>query len=116
MPHLLAGIWEMIRAELAGADAPDLLALHVQLELTADTYTVRFAGQIADHGTFTLAANTLTITGTAGPNAGRTIPCLYELAGDELRICYGLDGTPPAALATAPDTQLYLATYRRKSP
>jgi hypothetical protein len=36
-------------------------------------------------------------------------------AGNRLRICYGLDGTLPGGFKTTPDSQLYLATYRRKS-
>ena len=113
--NALHGTWEMIRAELGGENSPELLALGVELELTAGTYVVRFAGTIADHGTYTLAAPALTLTGTAGPNEGRTIPCLFQLAGDRLRVCYGLDGTAPTALATAPGTPHYLATYRRKA-
>jgi uncharacterized protein (TIGR03067 family) len=104
----------MIRAEQYGEDAPDLLALRVELELTADTYIVRFAGKVADHGTYTIAANALTLTGTAGPNQGRTIPCIFQLVGDRLRVCYGLDGTAPTAFATVAGAQHYLATYRRK--
>jgi len=106
----------MVRAEFAGEDAPDMLALRVELELTADTYAVRFAGQVADRGNYALAtANALTLTGTDGPNRGRTIPCIFQLVGNRLRICYGLDGAAPAAFATVSGTPHYLATYRRKS-
>ena len=34
----------------------------------------------------------MTITGTEGPNHGRTFPAIYELKGDTLRICYDLSG------------------------
>jgi uncharacterized protein (TIGR03067 family) len=112
----LAGTWEMIRAEQGGAESPELVALRVELDLTTDTYLVRFAGQVADRGTFTVAESALTLTGTDGPNRGRTIPCIFQLAGDRLRICYGLDGTAPTAFATAAGTPHYLATYRRKTP
>jgi uncharacterized protein (TIGR03067 family) len=110
----LSGRWEMIKAELAGEDAPDMLALRVELELTEVTYVVRFAGQVADRGTYTLDGTALTLTGTEGPNQGRTIPCLLQHKGDRLRVCYGLDGTAPAEFATKAGTQHYLATYRRK--
>lgn len=114
----LHGIWEMIRAESGGEPSSDLLALRVELHLTADTYQVHFAGELADQGTFTRASSdthaALILVGAKGPNAGRTIPCIYQLVGDRLRVCYGLDGTPPTAFATAPGTERYLATYRRK--
>ena len=115
MKPALPGRWEMIKAELAGEDAPDLLALRVELELTAVSYAVSFAGQVTDRGTYVLAGESLTLTGTAGPNQGRTIPCILQHRGDLLRVCYGLDGTAPVAFATKPGVQHYLATYRRKA-
>jgi uncharacterized protein (TIGR03067 family) len=111
----LPGRWEMIKAELAGEDAPDMLALRVELELTAVTYAVSFAGQVADRGTYVLDGPTLTLTGTGGPNEGRVIPCILQLVGDRLRICYGMDGAMPAGFTTKAGVQHYLATYRRKT-
>jgi uncharacterized protein (TIGR03067 family) len=109
----------MVRAEHAGEPSPELVALRVELHFTADTYAVRFAGELADRGTYTHAPGgthaALTLVGIKGPNAGRAIPCIYQLVGNRLRICYGLAGTPPTAFATSPGTQLYLATYRRKA-
>ena len=119
MSTTLAGTWEMVRAESGGEPSPDLLALRVELHLTADTYHVHFAGELADQGTYTRAPAdthaTLIFLGAKGPNAGRTIPCIYQLVGDRLRVCYGLDGTTPTAFATVGTTH-YLATYRRKMP
>jgi uncharacterized protein (TIGR03067 family) len=116
-PVALPGIWEMIRAERDGATLPELPALRVELRLTADGYTVRMAGQVADRGTYIHATAgphlTLVLTGVEGPNAGRSIPCICQLAGNRLRICYGLDGTPPADFTTAAGAPRYLATYRR---
>lgn len=115
----LHGIWEMIRAESGGEPSTDLLALRVELHLTADTYHVHFAGELADQGTYSRAPSdahaTLLLLGAKGPNAGRTIPCIYQLVGDRLRVCYGLDGITPTEFATA-GTSHYLATYRRKAP
>lgn len=114
MSGSLTGRWEMTKAELAGENAPDMLALRVVLELTAVTYAVSFAGQVADRGTYVMSGEHLTLTGTEGPNQDRVIPCLLQHRGDLLRICYGLDGTVPTAFTTKPGTQHYLATYRRK--
>jgi uncharacterized protein (TIGR03067 family) len=119
MPTALPGTWEMIRAESAGENSPELLALRVELHLAADTYAVRFGGQIADRGFYTHdTAGTpaaLTLVGTEGPNRGRTIPCIFQLVGNRLRICYGLDGTAPTAFTTTAGSSHYLATYRRKA-
>lgn len=111
----LTGRWEMTKAELAGEHAPDMLALRVVLDLTTVTYAVSFAGQVADRGTYILDGEKMTLTGTEGPNQGRIIPCILQHRGDLLRVCYGLDGTPPTEFATKPGVQHYLATYRRKT-
>jgi uncharacterized protein (TIGR03067 family) len=103
----------MIRAEQNGEASPEFVSLGVELELTADTYTVRLARQVADQGTYVVNAGNLTLTGTEGPNAGRTIPCIFQLTGDRLRICYGLDGAAPTAFTTGASKPHYLATYRR---
>lgn len=114
----LEGTWEMIRAEMAGEEAPELVVQKTQVELLAGNYIVRFAGEVSDRGSYelggTMEGHTLTLRGEHGPNAGRTIPCLYQIAGDRLRICYGLDCVTPTDFATATGDQRYLATYRRK--
>ena len=119
-PAALDGVWSLVQSELAGAAAPQFLALRIELEVRNGAYAVSFAGQVADRGTFELGANdthhTVVLTGVSGPNAGKKIPSIYELVGEDLRVCYGLDGTCPADFATAPGTQLFRATYRRKSP
>ncbi len=110
----LHGTWQPVRAELDGESAPALALESMALVLTANAYTVSFAGEIHDSGTFAHALSTLTLTARHGPHAGRVIPALYQLVGDRLRICYGIDGTLPEAFATAANSQRYLVTYRRR--
>ena len=114
----LPGTWEMIRAELNGEHSSELLALRVELELTDDAYVVRFGGEIADRGTYQHDGvgppGQFTLTGNHGPNAGRTIPCIYQHVGDRLRVCYGMDGERPRQFTSAAGSAHYLATYRRK--
>ena len=118
-PAALDGVWSLVKSELGGEAAPQFLSLKIELEVHGGEYTVSFAGIVADRGTCALGANeehhTVILQGLVGPNAGRTIPSIYRLADDELHVCYGLDGSEPAAFATAPGTQLFLATYRRKA-
>jgi uncharacterized protein (TIGR03067 family) len=117
-PTALDGVWEMVRAECAGEAAPELVVQRTEIELAQGEYRVRFAGQLADRGQFEIGAAgdmpRLILRGRHGPNAGRTIPCIFQLKGERLRICYGLDGVPPVAFATQAGDQRYLATYRRK--
>ena len=114
----IRGTWQMIRAELAGEPAHALVVEHTTLEITGDRYFVRYDREVADRGRISFVSgephSTLTLRGTEGPNAGRSIPAIYQVRGDLLRICYGLDGEPPAAFTSPPGSPRYLATYRRK--
>ena len=72
-----------------------------------------------DRGTYTLDSDAkpkgMTITGTEGPNRGKTFPAIYELNGDTLRICYDLSGAKrPTEFKTSAGTKLYLVTYNRQ--
>jgi len=112
----LSGRWQPLYAELDGEQAPAEVLAQTEFELTAGIYTVRFGRVAADTGSFVVedAPHHLTLHGAIGPNAGRTIPCLYKFIDDTLMICFGLGGTRPQNFRTAPDTGLYLCTYRRK--
>ena len=111
----LTGRWQMIRADLAGEAAPEIVTSRMILEIGAGTYAVSYADEISDSGTWEpgAAEGTLILRGRSGPNAGRRIPCLYQQAGDRLRICYGLDGIAPVDFPTTGLTNRYTATYRR---
>ena len=109
----------MVRAELAGEAAPELVTTNMMLTLAVGGYEVRYGGVISDRGTFVVDATaeqrTLLLTGVEGPNAERTIPCIFQLTGDRLRVCYGLDGILPDGFCTQVGEARYLATYRRAS-
>src|SRR5436190_10957242 len=112
------GTWIPVKAELAGSIWPDALLKTIVLKMADGKYEVSVAGQL-DKGTYkqdsTSRPKGLTIQGTEGPNAGKSFPCIYELDGDTLRVCYDLSGVKaPTEFATAKGTQLYLVTYMRK--
>ena len=117
--HPLIGIWLPLKAELEGDPAPQLALQSMKVELTADTYCVWFGGEVADRGNYWLEENppypSLVLRGTEGPNLGRTISAIYQLVGDRLRICYGLDGVRPEQFDTAGQKRRYVVTYRRQS-
>ena len=117
--HPLEGLWQPLKAELSGESAPPMVLERMTLTLRSGRYTVHFGGEVSDQGTYAHAAGdphaTLTLFGNKGANAGRTIPAIFQLVGDRLRICYGLEGALPPAFATASATRYYLVTYRRTS-
>jgi uncharacterized protein (TIGR03067 family) len=118
-PHatLLDGSWQLLRAELDGEAAPELVTMGVVLRLREGGYAVKFKGHISDAGTFELGGtgvlSTIVLRGTKGTNAGRIIPGIYQQRGDLLRLCYGLGGEAPTEFTTAAGQKRYLATYRR---
>jgi uncharacterized protein (TIGR03067 family) len=117
---ILEGQWQMVRAEQAGDAAPDYFVARTELRFAGGAYEVWFGGERSDRGTYreeaaTGGARGLELRGAEGPNAGRTLRCIFQLMGDRLRICYGLDGVRPAVFATQAGDQRYLATYRRVS-
>ena len=109
----LHGNWRPVRAELDGQEAPAMALDRMELALSEVSYTVRFAGEVHDQGVWNVTESTLTLTCQHGANDGRQIPAIYQLAGERLRVCYGLDGNVPADFKTSANSQRYLVTYRR---
>jgi uncharacterized protein (TIGR03067 family) len=114
----LQGNWKPVQAELAGQPMADAVLKTISLKLENGKYEVLVGGN-PDKGTYTSDATTkpksMAVTGTEGPNQGKTFPCIYELNGDTLRICYDLSGAKrPTEFKTSAGTKLYLVTYNRK--
>ncbi len=113
----IEGLWQMVRAELGGEKAPEMVVEKTQLELKDGHYAVWFAGEVTDRGTYELGstkgAKTIVLNGTEGQNSGRTIPCIYQLTGHRIRIGYGLNGITPATITSPAGRTQYLATYRK---
>ena len=89
----LAGTWKVEGATLNGADATAALKSAV-LTIEEGKYKL-FLGN-TDTGTLAIdpakKPKAMTITGTDGPNKGKTIPAIYEIDGDTVKICYTLGG------------------------
>ena len=80
----LEGIWQPVYAEMDGEEAPKMLLEKMAIEFTGGEYAVRFGGVTADQGTYVVDAAGLTLFGMTGPNAGKTIPCLFKFVGEML--------------------------------
>jgi uncharacterized protein (TIGR03067 family) len=113
----IEGNWTPDKAELAGQPMPEAVLKTISLKLRDGSYEVSVAGH-PDNGTYRLDSDakpkSITITGTEGPNKGKTFPSIYKLQGDTLLICYDLSGKQrPTEFKTLPGTKLYLVTYKR---
>ncbi len=116
---LLQGKWSPVKAELAGQPMPDEVLKTISLKIDDGKYEV-FVGDEPDRGTCTSDSTTtpksMTITGTDGPNKGKTFEAIYEISGDTLRVCYDLSGEKrPTEFKTVAGTQMYLVTYKRQT-
>ncbi len=114
----LQGTWLPSTAELAGKKFPDEVRNSIKLVIKDDKYTVT-VGKGADMGTVKLnpaaKPKEMDITGTDGPNKGKTIRAIYEQKGDTLRICYDLSGEGrPKEFKTREGTQLFLVVNKRE--
>jgi uncharacterized protein (TIGR03067 family) len=116
----LQGTWLPTAAEVGGQQWPEQLRKATKLVIADDQYTVTVGGQ-TDKGTLKLDLKAkplaMDITGTDGPNKGKTFPAIYELSGDTLKICYALEGKDrPTKFETKPGAALFLVTYQRAKP
>jgi uncharacterized protein (TIGR03067 family) len=114
----LQGSWLPSAAELGGQQFPDDVRKSTKLVVKDDKYTVTVGADV-DEGTVKLNPSAkpkaMDITGTAGPNKGKTILAIYERKGDTLRVCYDLGGkSRPTEFKTKAGTQLFLVTYKRE--
>src|SRR6516164_11561940 len=116
----IEGTWLPETAELAGKMFPDEVRKTIKLVVKGNKYTVT-VGEKVDKGTIKLnpaaKPKALDITGTEGPNKGKTILAIYERNVDTLRVCYDLSGkNRPKEFKTKEGTQLFLVTYKREKP
>jgi uncharacterized protein (TIGR03067 family) len=114
----IRGNWTPARADLGGQPMAEAVLKSIRLKLDSGKYEV-FVGDKPDKGTYRLDSASkpkgMTITGTEGPNQGKTFPAIYELKGDTLRICYDLSGAKrPTEFKSIAGTRLYLVTYHRR--
>src|SRR5437588_11582015 len=114
----LEGTWLPSAAELGGQKFPDEVRKTIKLVVKGDKYTVT-VGKDVDQGAVKLDPSAkpkaLDITGTDGPNKGKTIPAIYEWDGDTLRVCYDLSGkSRPKEVKNEAGTELLHSTHKRR--
>jgi uncharacterized protein (TIGR03067 family) len=114
----LGGRWAPESAAMAGKAFPDDVRKSILLILSKGGQYVSKIGDQADEGTYTVDATkspkTIALVASKGPNKGKTILGIYELDKGTLRICCNMSGkAQPDKFESKPDTQLFLASYKR---
>jgi len=118
----LAGNWEAVAAVVDGAKQLPRKGKGHRLIIKGDAYTLEDArGKSFGNGTLKVdpakKPHTLDLTPADGGSKGKAIPCIYELNGDELRVCMGrIDKARPADFAATEGSKHILTTYRRVTP
>lgn len=112
----LDGTWHLVRAELNGETAHEIVIANTVLDMKAGRCAVRYTGERTDNGWFAFgeptAERTIVSHGVEGLNIASTIPRFYKYAGGLLHMCLGPTGATPTWGVSSPGKQQYLATYR----
>lgn len=116
-PDAIRGTWIPVEAILEGKKLPEDGLEGMVLTIDHGWYRLQSQGSV-EEGTVSLDTTAyplgLELTGTDGPNSGRTVRAIYEIAGDWMRICYSLDGPArPERFDAAKGERAFLVTYRR---
>jgi uncharacterized protein (TIGR03067 family) len=115
----LAGAWRCVYGEADGHQAADAALAQMKLILRADgTYRNETGDSNTSEGTFAVYPGPETwmmdLKCKKGPQAGKTLYCIYERKGDELRLCYALFGTDrPTEFTSGPGVRHILTVYKR---
>lgn len=115
----MAGNWVPTLMQLNGKKQAEEVTKAIKLTIRGDKYNT-VVGKEKDEGTLKLDATKepreMDITSNIGESKGKAVPCIYELKGDELRVCYGLDRIArPTDFTAGEDTKgvVMLITYKR---
>jgi uncharacterized protein (TIGR03067 family) len=115
----LEGAWVPVSASVSGKELV-VAELRVKyLVLDGHDYSIiDRSNQVVDCGEYLVndsaSPRTIDIVGRDGPNAGRSMLAIFEIKGDQLTVCYDLDGNKrPEDMQVHEDQLLLSITYER---
>lgn len=107
----LHGTWKLTGGEMNAKPMTAEQLKAGKLVVDGEKFSVTLLGKPAVTGTEKLnskkSPKTIDITDTSGPNAGKTCLGIYELRGDDFRVCFAAPGKvrPTDFTSTADGTQ-----------
>jgi len=106
----LQGTWQMVRAEVAGKEVSQIALRDTRMRISKDSSSL---------GTFRLdptkEPKAIDMTPAFGPNKGKTVLGIYEIEGDDLKICVAMPGKErPTEFTTKSGSGHALDVYRRE--
>jgi uncharacterized protein (TIGR03067 family) len=113
----LEGTWKIVFAELSGQRLPEAVTKEMRLLLQDGAYTLK-SNSPDDKGTvkydLTKKIPEMDILGEDGPNKGRKILAIFAVEGEQLVVCYDLEGKKrPTEFKTSAETKHFLVRYER---
>lgn len=93
----LQGTWKMVSGEKDGKEIPEDVIKSARLVIKGDKHYVK-VGEELFVGTHKLDATTkpksIDAMDTEGPGKGKTMLGIYEIKGDEFKVCFGEPDSP----------------------
>jgi uncharacterized protein (TIGR03067 family) len=116
----IEGDWKPISAEMNGQKLPDEVLATITVTFECGKYNTT-VGYQKEQGTIKLDGTkkpkTIELTCTDGPNKGKTMPAIYQLDADTLRICSAVAGTNrPTEFKSTVENKASLVVYQRQKP
>jgi uncharacterized protein (TIGR03067 family) len=113
----IQGYWQPVMAKMGNQDIPEETLKSLSLHISGSNYKVQM-GEIIDEGVLKLdddqSPRAMDITGTSGPNKGKTFPAIYEIKGDTLMVCYALtEKGRPKDFKALPERSHFIVVYQR---
>lgn len=114
----LQGTWNFVSLEVEGSKLPDAMLSGSKIIIKGDNFKsisagVTYEGKIKIDSSKT--PRNLDLIFTDGPEKGRTSFGIYDLSGDDLKICLSLAGnTRPTEFASKPGSGFAFETLKRE--
>lgn len=117
--ELIQGSWTIVSIVQDGMQEPDESVQGGQIEFKEDGYTVRANDQIVEQGSQSLDPSrqpkTIDFKIIRGPDKGKSQQGIYQLEGDQLRVCFAYPGERdrPKQFISTLETRSILLVLRR---
>lgn len=114
----LQGQWLAVSATINGKELPPDVVNSLRLTLTELRFKTERGTETLFDSTYSVDSsktpNEINMIGNEGDLTGKEAFGIYELSGDDLRLCYTMPGSPrPARFASAPGSGAYLITWKK---
>jgi uncharacterized protein (TIGR03067 family) len=116
--QLLEGSWDQVSAEYGKKKITFPEGKQLRLTIRGDRFSRAAGGQVLSEGTIQVdPGNTpkaIDLVEARKPGASRSGPGIYEVKGDELRLCVAVPGRPRPTVSTADEgSRQAIITFRR---